>query len=209
MNRTNIDWSNPQEGFELGYTWNPAVGCKHNCPYCYAKRINDRYHIIPDFYDPKFFEERLDQPGKVKKPSTVFVVSMGDLFGQWVPGEWIDRVLDAIIQYDQHRYMLLTKNPKRYLEFVIPKNCWIGTSLDYARHQHRLKWLEQYNNSKVKKFVSVEPILSCMHQVDFSGVDLVIVGAMTGVRATRPQKDWIYSIKHHNISYKENIKKYL
>ena len=71
-------------------SWNPVVGCKHGCNYCYAKKMNDRFKWIKEWDKPKFFKERLQEPFKVKKPSKIFVGSMCDLFGDWIPEEWIE-----------------------------------------------------------------------------------------------------------------------
>jgi len=108
MNKTKIEWCD--------YTWNPVTGCLHACGYCYARKIANRFRfadvafnkpftsfgiktIVPDpsdgHFQPILWENRLDQPAKIKKPSRVFVVSMGDLFGEWVPDEWIERVFEA------------------------------------------------------------------------------------------------------------------
>lgn len=202
MNKTNIDWPH------LDFTWNPVVGCKHGCTYCYAKEVNNRYGIIPEWTEPVFFENRLPEPYKRKKPATIFVGSMCDLFGKWIDSEWILKVIKVTEDNPQHTFMFLTKNPLRYFSFAFPENCWLGATIDYARYEWRIDdlWLCKAHN---KTFVSVEPLLSGMQNVNFDPVDLVIVGAQTGKGATPPPKDWIYSIKHRNIYYKENIKKYL
>jgi protein gp37 len=118
---------------------NPVTGCLHDCPYCYAKRMTPRYanrwHVDPGF-KPAFHEERLREIIKAK--GIVFVVSMGDLFGSWVPTAWIHDVMVAIKANEgKATFMLLTKNPARYTELlkehpslVERKNIWLGTSLD-------------------------------------------------------------------------------
>ncbi len=89
MNKTKINWP------DLDYTWNSVVGCRRNCYYCYARELNNRFKFIKKWNKPQFFEERLEQPGKVKKPSVIFVGSMCDLFGEWVPDEWIDKIIEV------------------------------------------------------------------------------------------------------------------
>lgn len=214
MNKTGIVWENPKEGWKLDFTWNPIVGCKNSCkdadgkPYCYAERLNNRFKWIPDFKKPVFYPERLIEPAKLKKPSTIFVVSMGDLFGEWIPDEWITEVLTVTMCNPGHKFMFLTKNPKRYLEFEFTDNCWLGTTLDHAKNKKRLidmAWLDW----KTKTFVSVEPLLSDFSNVDFTGINLVIVGADTSPGAKPPKKEWINSIKHNNIFYKSNIKRFM
>ena len=109
MNKTKIEWTN--------WTWNPVVGCKHNCWYCYGKRIAKRFFKDNPNYEPKFYPERLKEPYTLKKPSKIFVCSMADLFGDWVKMNWIERVIKVVKENPQHTFQFLTKNPKRYLEF--------------------------------------------------------------------------------------------
>lgn len=131
MNKTKIDWAT--------MSWNPVTGCRHGCPYCYARRTATRFnagledpaplagglHVLPEKikatpypygFEPTLHRYRLGQPQNTKEPQTVFVCSMADLFGRWVPTSWIVEVLDACRKAPQHRYLFLTKNPARYLE---------------------------------------------------------------------------------------------
>jgi len=197
MNKTKIEWCD--------YTWNPVVGCKNACWYCYAKKMNDRFGWIKDFTKPKFYPERLKEPYKLKKPSKIFVCSMADLFGKWVSNEWISKIIDVARDNPQHTFQFLTKSSGRYLGFVFPKNCWLGITEDYV-NQARLEFLKHTENYK---FISFEPLLGDMSMLDLSGIDLCIIGAMTGKGATPPKKEWIDSIRHENIFYKDNIKKFL
>lgn len=197
LNNTKIEWTNK--------TWNPVVGCKHNCSYCYAKRLNKRFAKNNPDFEPKFYPSRLNDPYKIKKPSKIFVCSMADLFGEWVPKEWIESVIKVVKENPQHTFQLLTKNPKRYSEFSFPDNCWFGTTIDVV-NQARLNDLKKVSGYK---FVSFEPLLGDMCMLDLSGIDLCIVGAMTGPNSVIPKKEWINSIDHKNIFYKDNIKKYL
>jgi len=201
MNRTKIEWCD--------YTWNPVVGCKTGCPHCYARRINDRFHIIDKWDEPEFFPNRIEQPGLVNRPSKIFVVSMGDLFGDWIKSTWIHHIIESTFMYPQHEYMFLTKYPQRYRGFSFPSNCWLGATVETKHGQLRLDYLELYDNSQVKKYISAEPLLGDFNGVNLSFLDLVIVGAMTGPGAIKPQSEWINSIKHNNIFYKDNIIPYL
>jgi protein gp37 len=85
---------------------------------------------FPFGFLPTFYPDRLGEPMKVKKPSRIFVSDMGDLWGDWVPREWIEAVLDTVKKCPQHTFLMLTKNPKRYQEFEIPDNAWIGTTCE-------------------------------------------------------------------------------
>ncbi len=167
------------------YTWNIVTGCwgpegtaekPNRCPYCYAKKMADRFlsdkaalvmakSKEPEIFNagpfsPMFWPERLDQPAKVKKPSKIFVCSMGDLFGDWVSREWIEQVIGtAWFVSPHHIYQFLTKNPKRLKDFnPWPSNCWIGTTVtNQADADERIPWLLQVDAPVL--FVNHEPLL--------------------------------------------------
>jgi protein gp37 len=211
MNKSKIEWCD--------YTWNPVSGCLHGCEYCYAHRIAQRFgnrympygdgvNVLnepfdgergidpyPYGFEPTFHKYRLDEPQQVKKPSKIFVVSMGDLFGDWVPDEWIEEVFKTCEKAPQHTYMFLTKNPYRYLQLHIreklPKasNCWYGTTLT---GQGRLP----FNCLDFKQnFVSIEPLLGDVSdKLPFTNIQWVIVGAQTGPGAVPPKPEWVQSI---------------
>ena len=201
MNKTQIDWP------RLDYTWNPVVGCKHNCYYCYAKKMNDRFKWIPDWKEPKFFSERLVEPYRLRKPSIIFVGSMCDLFGSWVDRNWIGRIIKVAADNPEHQFMFLTKNPKGYFHTYFPKNCLLGLTLTGQESDinNRLDGFSM-NQPTNYRFVSIEPLLGSFERVSLTAINLVIVGAMTGRGAIKPKREWIKSIKHPNIHYKSNIK---
>ena len=200
LNNTKIEWCDK--------TWNPVVGCKTNCSYCYAKRMNDRFKWIQDWNTPEFFDERLDDPLD-KRGVKIFVGSMCDLFGAWISHNWIQQIINVCVDAHQHEYMFLTKYPKRYHQFTFPENCWLGATMEKQHKMERLRELEEYDNSLVKKFVSIEPLMGDFWDTDFARMDLVIVGAMTGASSVKPKKNWIESIRHKNLFFKDNIKPYL
>jgi protein gp37 len=226
MNKTRIEWTD--------YTWNPITGCwgpggtaekPNRCAYCYAWKINARFaggrilsgnmagHEHLDPFAPTFHTERLSQPSKVKKPSRIFVGSMTDLFGDWVPDEWIEAVINRVqrADYSHHTYQFLTKNPKRLQEFnPWPANCWVGTTVtNQADADERLPWLLQVDASV--RFVSHEPLLGqmdvrhylCAESNPCSGgcesaicesLQWAIIGAMTGLGAIRSDVDWVMNL---------------
>jgi len=202
MNKTGIEWCD--------MTWNPVTGCLHSCEYCYACKIANRFStqtakpdggvhdlkkrsttIYPFGFDPTFHRYRLDEPQRMKKPQTIFACSMADLFGDWVPDSWIQQVFEACKAAPQHRYLFLTKNPKRY--FRIPtiesKNLWFGTSITEGNTFFP-------SSSTVNTFLSIEPILDEIGWIDLTNVKWVIVGAETGNRNGKvvPKKEWIKDI---------------
>lgn len=216
MNKTKIEWCD--------YTWNPVVGCKHGCSYCYGKRMNQRFKWIESYDQPKFYPERLDDPIKLKKPSTIFVVSMGDLFGDWVPDSWIYEIINITDIADHHKYMFLTKNPSKYFNYIndFQKHCWLGMTAEngerfnqITRIAIKVKWpwimpmMEVLHDKGFKTFISIEPLLGDFKGIDLSPFDLIIIGAMTGQKAIKPKQEWIRSIKHENIFFKDNIKPYV
>lgn len=236
--KTKIDWCDS--------TWNPVTGCEHNCEYCYARGIANRFggfdhdedknpvgtqiaigiqcldrpkYIMrknglskapyPWFFLPTFHRYLLDQPGKWSEPRTIFVCSMADLFGAWVPDEWIREVFAACDKAPQHRYLFLTKNPKRFKELRknginLPKDCWIGTSVtndeqEANQYTGRTRFISDNWDAVVNWFVSVEPILERMSRSSIENLTVmhwVIVGAETGRRKDKcvPKKEWIDEI---------------
>lgn len=225
MNKTKIDWCD--------MTWNPVSGCLHGCQYCYAKRIANRFgshHEISDsliveltnpsydFYKekiepypydftPTFHKYRLGEPVRKTKGVTIFVCSMADLFGDWVPDEWIKQVFETCEKAQQHRYLFLTKNPKKYteLQFKIPfptsDKYWYGTTVNNSADFIPPCRAEQLSRLKgCKKFLSIEPILDDIYGIaleDLRFFQWVIVGAETGNRKDKviPKKEWIIKIK--------------
>lgn len=159
----------------------------------------------PFDFTPTFHRYKLDEPQHWKKPRTIFVCSMADLFGAWVPDEWIQDVFKACDAAPQHRYLFLTKNPKRYAELSMkgikpPTNSWIGTSATTdAEAKERTLALSECWNVNANWFVSVEPILEKMSGKgleDLSAMHWIIIGAETGNRKRKvvPEKAWIDEI---------------
>ena len=193
MNKSKIEWCD--------YTWNPLTGCYHDCKYCYAKKIANRFgnHDVTDLgnemtiqlntkpsnpypykFIPTFHKYRLEEPAQKTKGKKIFVCSMADLFGDWVPNEWIEEVFNACFEAGQHQYMFLTKNPKKINESIeyfeneergfglnegYWNNFWFGTSVTCQDDIERIKYLEF---SEGHKFLSIEPLLSDI-KLDLSG----------------------------------------
>lgn len=171
MNKTKIEWCD--------YTWNPVTGCLHGCPYCYARKISERFKWNGGFH-PVFHPDRLNDPAKVKKPQTIFVSSMGDLFGDWVPDEWIYDVVKACNLAPWHTYIFLTKNPARYNRLpaaIFLGNKWFGTSVTKQEDYHRIMSIRSLPDW-IKTFVSFEPLLEEL-DLDLYNVNQVIIGAQT------------------------------
>jgi protein gp37 len=148
--------------------WNPVKGCLHNCTYCWAKKYADRLKNTPKYADgfkPGLCERELS---KTFKNEFVFAVDMGDLFGNWVPSEWINAVIDAVKQSPTSYFLFLTKNPSRYFEFLakFPKNVVLGATVESNREYDVCKapsTLERFvmmsELAWEKKWIQIEPIM--------------------------------------------------
>ena len=186
MQKTKIEWCD--------MTWNPVTGCRNTCPYCYARRIYKRFKMN---FAPAFHGSRLNEPTKIKTPQNIFVCSMGDLFGPWVPTRWILDVFDACSAAPQHNYLFLTKYYRRYEELddmaLLPyrNNFWYGTTAVTIDDRF-------FNSSDVNTFLSIEPIQMRLGNVLDEKVNLkwIIVGAETGNRKDKikPKKEWIVDL---------------
>jgi protein gp37 len=213
VNKTAIEWCD--------YTWNPVTGCKHDCPYCYARKIAERFKggkAWPNGFAPTLHPERMNDPMRQKTPQTIFVCSMADLFGTWVPDGWIHTVFMAMLRAPQHRYIMLTKDPNRaghrfmdnfysfgekLLPSKIPRNWWIGASVESSRYTGRIDDLRRIPTGNL--FVSFEPLLGPVDSEDFpldlKGIAQVIVGAQTNPTVIPPSNaisDIVKTAKNQN-----------
>ncbi len=164
----------------------------------WRRRETGKLHIarkgerIPFGFDPTFYPHRLKDPLKKRRPSKIFVCDCGDLFGNWVPGQWIKEVLNVVKMCPQHTFQFLTKNPRRYLDFQpLPNNSWAGATLTCNKDRERVLIMK-----KVKvpvRFLSIEPLLGEV-TLPFDGIQWIIIGAQTGRNPLRPKKEWIDKI---------------
>lgn len=173
-------------------TLNPVVGCTFNCNYCYARKVNTRFHITEDFSQPCFFEERLKQLHS-KKPSTFLLTSMSD-FADWKP-EWIQITFEALKQNPQHEYLLLTKRPEALDTSITLPHVWMGVTITSKNERERIRILQE----KVKAsqyFITLEPLQSDVETIDLSGVSWVVIGSETGNRKGKIKTDpaWVKNI---------------
>lgn len=197
---TAIEWAR--------FSHNTVTGCLHDCPYCYARDIANSPRmakVYPQKFQPTFHPHRLAGPGGVTVPDAakadesyrnIFANSMSDLFGQWVPAEWIEATLEMARRNPHWNFLTLTKFPQRAAEFVFPTNVWMGTTVDA---QARVANAEKAF-AKIKcetKWLSLEPLLE---PLTFRHLELfhwvVIGGASKSDRtpAWIPPFDWVVDV---------------
>jgi protein gp37 len=180
-------------------TWNPVTGCDKispGCKHCYAERMAHRLQAMgqPNYingFDLTLHERALYLPLKWKKPQTIFVNSMSDLFHKDVPVEFILRVFDVMRKANWHHYQILTKRSARLLELdpILPwaSHIWMGVSVETEDYAFRIDHLRQ--TTAHVKFLSLEPLLGPFQHLNLNAIDWIIVGGESGPGA-RPMNPW-------------------
>lgn len=225
MNPTPIEWCQ--------YTWNPIVGCSKRCHdeagkiWCYAywqaKRMKQKCDLCYKFV-PHIHEERLIEPYNRKKPTNIFVCSMGEFFDPGIPQSWRDEILLVVEENPQHRFMFLTKQPQNIKKMTYPNNMWIGMSLtgkgDTITEEQILYLTNDLKNDIKVKFLSLEPYMGKIDGSIIALFDWIIVGGKTGHEPFTPPKEWVDPIVEwgrymkrplfikSNCQYPEKIKQY-
>ena len=207
------------------WSWNPVTGCLHGCDYCYAREgaTSDRLKpYYPVGFTPLFHSERLPAPRNTSIPEKyrdeshascgngdckicayrrVFVCSMADLYGRWVPDEWISQVHAAMLASPQWEYLLLTKFPSRYVGLDLPRTSWLGTSVDEQKRVRIAEDAFRQLDGVAVKWLSLEPLREPLEFTDLSMFDWVVIGAQTETRqpgkvvpAFAPPFEWVSRI---------------
>src|SRR5262245_49992074 len=174
MDRSHIEWTES--------TWNPTIGCTEvspGCDHCYAKRITQRFpQTYPNGFALTLRDHALELPLKWKTPRRVFVNSMSDLFHVDVPTDYITRVFEVMARAPHHTYQILTKRAERLARLAPtlpwPDQIWMGVSVESATFAWRIDYLRRVNAAV--RFVSAEPLLASLAEVDFDGIDWIIAG---------------------------------
>lgn len=186
-------------------TWNPITGCTKispGCKNCYAERMSRRLKAMGQRNYSNGFKltlqpHMLNLPLNWKKSRTIFVNSMSDLFHKNVPFEYIESVFDVMNRASQHRFQVLTKRADR-LESLAPMlnwtpNIWMGVSVENAKYACRIDSLR--NTPARVKFLSLEPLLGPLSDLDLTGIHWAIVGGESGFGARPMLVDWVKEIR--------------
>lgn len=198
MSASKIEWTDA--------SWNPVTGCtkiSSGCQHCYAEVMARRLCAMRvDKYKNGFqvtlHEDCLDEPVKWRKPKTIFVCSMSDLFHKDVPFDFIDKVLAVIERTPQHRYQILTKRADRMAEYFstrsVPGNVWLGVTVDVRASKQRIDALRSIKDSPIR-FLSCEPLLEDLGTLELRDIDWIIVGGESGRQARPMKEEWALNIK--------------
>ena len=194
LSRNGTSKLNKQSNSEIewaDWSWDPVTGCLHACPYCYARDIAFEIYPSEVGFAPTIWPSRLSAPAAQAVPKdanqsvahkNIFTCSMANLFGRWVPDEWIDRVLQIAAENAQWNFLFLTKFPKRMAEFDIPANAWMGTTVDL---QARVTNAEKAfaNVKSAIKWLSIEPILEPLKFNHLDLFDWIVIGGASPSKA--------------------------
>jgi protein gp37 len=186
-------------------TWNPVTGCTKispGCMHCYAERIAIRLKAMgqPNYQDGfqvALHHQALELPLRWRKPQVIFVNSMSDLFHDRVPDSFIERAFDVMRKASWHTFQVLTKRAERMEELSgqieWPDNVWAGVSVETRKYLARLDRLRKVRAHV--KFISFEPLLEGLGEIDLTGINWAIVGGESGPRARQMDKAWVVEIR--------------
>jgi len=198
MASTKIEWTES--------TWNPVTGCSKvspGCKNCYAERMSKRLKAMGqknyrNGFKLTLHEHVLEMPLKWKKPQTIFVNSMSDLFHEDVPFEFIQKIFQVMREASHHTFQVLTKRSERLAELHNkidwPDNVWMGVSVETEDYLYRMDHLRETN--AFVKFVSMEPLLSEIQNINFQNIDWIIVGGESGPHSRPMDPDWVRDIRN-------------
>jgi protein gp37 len=192
-------------------TWNPVRGCTKispGCAHCYAEVFAERFRGVPGHpyergFDLRLVQEKLAEPLRWKKPSMIFVNSMSDLFHEGVSDDYIIEVAKVMCRADWHTYQVLTKRAERVrgllngkLAFAAQQtHIWWGVSIENKRSG--LPRVAHLRAAKTKvRFLSIEPLLEHLGEINLNGIGWVIVGGESGAGARPMRKEWVISIRN-------------
>ena len=187
-------------------TWNPTVGCTKisaGCKHCYAETMAKRLQAMgtPGYengFQLALLPQRLDDPKRRKKPTVYFVNSMSDVFHDRIPDAYIEQIFDVMRETPQHTYQILTKRAARLARFFrtrsVPDNAWLGVSVENRKHGvPRIDYLRQVP-ARIR-FLSVEPLLENIGELNLRDIHWVIVGGESGPKARPMKPEWAEAVR--------------
>ncbi len=198
MAKSKIEWTEA--------TWNPTTGCTKvsaGCKHCYAETMSKRLKAMgaagyENGFEFSLMPERLTQPLNIKKPTRFFVNSMSDLFHEKMPFDYLDRVFDVMENTPRHQYQILTKREDILGDYfknrTVPKNVWLGVTVENKKSKNRIDILR--NIEAEIRFLSLEPLLEDLGELDLSNIHWAIVGGESGPKARPMDKEWAINIMH-------------
>jgi protein gp37 len=188
------------------FSWNPVTGCTKispGCKNCYAETMAKRLQAMgtkayENGFELQVHSERLEQPKRRKKPTKYFVNSMSDLFHEEVSDEFITQVFDVIRNTPQHVYQILSKRASRMAKYfenqVPPKNAWLGVSVEDRKYG--VPRIDELRKIQAEvRFLSIEPLLEDLGEIDLTGIHWVIVGGESGPKARPMKPEWVLNIQ--------------
>lgn len=200
-NTTSIEWTDA--------TWNPVTGCTKisaGCDNCYAERFSERFRDVPGHHFAAGFDltlrpERILKPLEWRRPRMVFVNSMSDLFHKSIPVKFVSRVCETMELADWHTFQVLTKRSSLMRDFLAerysrrggPRHIWFGVSVEDGSKKGRIRHLQ--DTPAGTRFLSIEPLIGRVGQLDLTGIDWVIVGGESGPRARSMDIDWVREVR--------------
>ena len=186
-------------------TWNPVTGCTQvspGCAHCYAKTFSERWRGIPGHayeqgFNLRIWPERLEAPLRWRKPKTIFVNSMSDLFHEDIPASYIAEVFETMCAAHWHTFQVLTKRDERLAELAPdlpwPANVWMGVSVENRRFVRRADSLRSV--PAAVRFISAEPLLGRLEGLDLTDIHWLIAGGESGPRHRRVDIEWIRALR--------------
>lgn len=186
-------------------TWNPVTGCDQvspGCAHCYAKTFAERWTGIPGHpyeqgFDLRLWPQRLDQPLRWRRPRTIFVNSMSDLFHEGIPDDYVRQVFDVMGQAHWHTFQILTKRHERLADMAARltwhPNIWMGVSIENRRFVHRADFLRRV--PAAVRFISAEPLLGPLEGLDLSEIHWLIAGGESGFSHRPVRIEWLRELR--------------
>jgi protein gp37 len=186
-------------------TWNPVTGCTQvspGCDHCYALTFAERFRNVPNHpyeqgFDLKLHPNRLDLPLKWYKPRRIFVNSMSDLFHKDIPDEYIFSIFQTMVKADWHIFQILTKRSARLarMSSQLPwaPNIWVGVSVETDQYCWRVNHLRQV--PAVIRFISAEPLLGPLENLNLEGINWVITGGESGHGYRPCDPEWVRNLR--------------